>query len=472
MKGKKIRARIVTISVISCMLICLAATVTAFMNKEQELSSIDIEEETTPLSNHIYDSEDTAILLNYNSEEQNIQFQNIQTAKKYTLSFDGATRLYDKYGQPATLAQLTPGMLVKIQFFKEKKHLTTLSESTDGFHLEHVDKYKLDTTNHTFVYQNKTYRLNSHLSILSDTKEISLSDICAEDILSLWGYSDQIYSIQIEKGHGYLRLQNETYFIDGWIEIGQNIIKKITEDMLITVPEGTYEVTVSHNGSRATQNINFIRNEEIAWDLGTVEIALPKTGTILFTITPDNAKVVIDGSVSDISQPVELTYGVHQITITASGYDTLAKYIKVGAPSANMAIDLEKNSEETTNEEKSEEKADTETTAEANQSNDTQEQTTEEKGEAKTSETTDETETQSVETASSTYKVHIDSPQGVEVYLDGNYIGIAPVDFKKESGSHIVTLRKDGYQTRSYTLEIDDEQKDINFSFSDLVSKN
>ena len=240
--------------------------------------------------------------------------------------------------------------------------------------------------------------------------------------------------------------------------------------MLIVVPEGTYDVSVSHNGSRASQKINFIRNEEIAWDLGTVEIVLPKTGTILFTITPDTAKVVIDGSIVDISQPVELTYGVHQITITASGYDTLAKYIKVGAASANIAIDLEKNSQDDTNESKTEKETEQKTDKETDKTTDTTDNA-ETKENTETEETTTEAQTQALETASSTYKVHIDSPEGVEVYLDGNYIGIAPVSFAKKSGNIVITLRKSGYQTRSYALEIDEEQKDTTYSFSELEKK-
>lgn len=465
MKKKKIKARILGISGIACLLICLAGSITILMNREQPIIATEILDDSAPLSNGIYDSADTAILITHHSEENSLQFQNIQTGKRYTLYYDGATAIFDKYGQAATLAQITPGMLVDLQFYKDTRHLVRLSENTTCFHLEHLEKYKLDLDNQTLSYQDKTYRLNSHLTILSDNKEGSLLDINSIDILSVWGYADQIYSIQITNGHGYLRLRNETYFVGGWIEIGQNIIKQITEDMLIVVPEGTHDVTVSHNGSRATQTIQFVRNEEIAWDLGTVEIAIPKTGTILFTITPDNAKVVIDGAKTDISAPVELTYGVHQITITADGYETLAKYIKVGAASASIAIDLEKSKQNTTNENENDKDTDeteneTETAVKEETSKD-----------ISTPDTTTESEAETLEAASTTYKVHIDSPEGVEVYLDGNYIGIAPVDFKKEPGNYIITLRKDGYQTRSYTLQVDEEEKDVNFSFSELLAK-
>ena len=67
------------------------------------------------------------------------------------------------------------------------------------------------------------------------------------------------------------------------------------------------------------------------------------------------------------------------------------------------------------------------------------------------------------------YKVTIESPTGAEVYVDGNYVGIVPISFAKKSGSHEVTVRKSGYMTRTYTIDVDNEAKDISYSFSDLT---
>ncbi len=68
----------------------------------------------------------------------------------------------------------------------------------------------------------------------------------------------------------------------------------------------------------------------------------------------------------------------------------------------------------------------------------------------------------------SNYRVRLDAPAGVEAYVDGSYVGILPVDFAKVPGSHVITLRLDGYRTRSYTVEIDSSEKDISFSFAEL----
>ena len=72
-------------------------------------------------------------------------------------------------------------------------------------------------------------------------------------------------------------------------------------------------------------------------------------------------------------------------------------------------------------------------------------------------------------TSTLSYYVTIEAPIGVEVYLDGNYIGITPCSFKKEPGSHTLTLRNTGYVAKSYTIQVDEELKNISYSFLDLV---
>lgn len=65
-------------------------------------------------------------------------------------------------------------------------------------------------------------------------------------------------------------------------------------------------------------------------------------------------------------------------------------------------------------------------------------------------------------------KVYIDSPKGVEVYLDGNYKGLSPVKFDKVAGRHEITLRRDGYESKTYSIYLENDKKDETFSFSEL----
>ena len=416
----------------------------------------------------MYDSEDTAIVVQKDTEASTIQFQNVATGKRYTLNYDGATQIYDKYDQALSLQQVEPGCIVTARFYKPKKLLASMKVDAQALHFDELSNYALDSKRGTLSVGETVYNLSNHLVILSEENIVELIDINQLDVLSVWGYNNQIYSINIEQGHGYLRLQNDTYFVDGWIEIGQKIIRKISEDMLIVVPEGKATVKVSHNGSSATQEITFARNEEMAWDLGDVEITEVQKGKIIFTLEPVDATVIIDGKEVKTSAPVELEYGVHQMTVKADGYDTLSQYIKVREPSANIGIELEENENAESSDEDSNEEKDSDEKSSDKETND------EETSNTKTSDSDKETSKEdsqksTTSKSSSKYQVHIDSPEGVEVYVDGNYIGIAPISMDKEIGNFVITLRKTGYQTRSYTVQIDDEDSDVNYSFAELM---
>lgn len=448
-----------------------------------------VTETTVNIKNpNIYDSEDAAVVVKKDTEAGTIQLQNISTSKRYTLSYSGTTRIFDKNDEAISMQQLKEGSVVTVRFYKPDKSLSYVKENTDAFSLLNLSGYELDLKNGKITVGGESYNISSSVVVVSNGRETEPWELNAVDVISVWGYKDRIYGINVEKGHGYLRLQNEDYFVNGWIDVGDKVIRKIEEDMLLVVPEGTFNAMVSHKGSSAIQEITFARNEEMVWDLGDVEITVVQTGKIIFTLTPATAKMVIDGREVDTSRPVELEYGLHSMRITADGYDAIAQYIKVGEPSANISVELEKSSEPETQESRAEEKkseAQTEKTEEdetsdspvnkkyqsnmSDDDNDDDDGDAEKKSEESSSEESSSEGSTSVVSSTTKYKVYIDAPEGVEAYLDGSYIGITPVDFPKTEGSYVVTLRKTGYQTRSYTLQIDNEKKDVNYSFTELV---
>ena len=66
--------------------------------------------------------------------------------------------------------------------------------------------------------------------------------------------------------------------------------------------------------------------------------------------------------------------------------------------------------------------------------------------------------------------MYVESPEETEVFLDGIYVGITPVLFvRPDKGSHVITLSKNGYVTKSYTIMVADDDNDVTLSFSDLV---
>lgn len=388
--------------------------------------------EATPGS---YDSVDTAVLVSKNSDET-ITFMNIETGKNYTLSYTGATTIWDKYGEAMSMAQLSEGEIVDVKFLKSKKRLADIALHADAFTYTDVTKYEINELTKTFTIVKEAFQYTKDTVIVSDGRQIELMDLNEADVLTVRGIGSTVYSIAVEKGHGYLKLANDEYFIGGWIEIGSTMIRPITDDMLLVVPEGKYDVLFTNGGNSGTKKVTINRDEEVTVDIGDIEIKEIQYGKVIFTMNPADASLYIDGKLVDTSMAISLEYGIHQIIAVAAGYDTLTQYIKVGQESAGVSITMEKEDSSSGKEDEEEEE------------------------EEKDDDTID---------ISSTYKVYIDTPEGVEVYLNGNYIGISPVSFAKKPGTHTITLRKNGYVTRSYTIEIDNEEKDVTYSFADLL---
>ena len=390
-----------------------------------------------------YDSADTAVVLSVSPDIGYITFMNIATGKQYTLSYDGTTYVKDKYEGPMTMSQIRTGDIVDITFLKSKKRLASVQLSPQAWVYTDVENYDLGGINHTARIGSGVYSLPDQVVVLSGDERAELMEVVDKDVLKISGIDHAIYSIMIEKGHGYLRLSNEQPLIGGWIEVGNTVIRTITEDMLLTVPEGSYQVVLSNGDASVVKDVEIKRDKEVILDVGDIKIAEDKKGIVLFSVIPDTANVSIDGNPVDISKEVELDYGIHKVRLEAEGYRTLTKYIQVGAEYASIKFTMEEMEEPST-----------------------------EDNSYHNSISDNDAYDEIAEAQNSTGNtVYIDAPKKVEVYLDGSYVGMSPTSFKKVTGTHTIVLRKTGYKSKSYTIYLYSDGQDITYSFPELEAE-
>lgn len=380
-----------------------------------------------PAGPNSYDSADTAVVVKRDSEAGTVTLLNLDLGRTYTLSVEGTSRLCDKYGEAMSLEQIMLGDIVEVTFLRSKKKLNTMQVSPKSWVYAFASRYEIDLGRGEVTIGEDVYKLTDDTIFLSQGTRIEAMELNPVDVLTFKGMGSSIYSIEVEQGHGYLRLKNEEKFLGGYMDIGQISIRRIEEDMLLTVPEGRYEIKVSKRGGGGVKEVTIRRGEETTLDIGDLEVPEIEYGTILFTLEPSDAKLYIDGEKADPSAPVTLEYGLHQVILRANGYQTMTTYIKVAQPSGGLALTLD--------------------AVDADKENDEQEE----------------------QERLAQYKVYVDAPAFAEVYLDGNYVGIAPTSFAKSEGSHIITLRRSGCETRSYTVSIDREYKDVTYSFAELL---
>ena len=135
--------------------------------------------EATPGS---YDSMDTAVLVSKNDDET-ITFMNIETGKYYTLSYTGATTMWDKYGEAMSMAQLKEGDIVDVKFLKEKKRLADISLHSEAFTYTDVTKYEVNELTKTFTIVKEAFQYTDDTVIVSDGQEIELMDLKKQALL-------------------------------------------------------------------------------------------------------------------------------------------------------------------------------------------------------------------------------------------------------------------------------------------------
>ena len=389
-----------------------------------------------------FDSADSkAVVVSIDKEKNTCTLYNRTVGKNYTLTYDGTSKIYDKYGSLTVIDQIAAGDVVDVTFLKSKKLLNSMTKSADIWVYDDVSDFEIDALNGRMVIDGAEYRFKEDLLIFAGQGKAQLMDINSCDRLKVIGNDRNIYSITIEQGHGYLRLKGQDYFEGGWIEVGK-IIKTVNNDMLLAVPVGKYDIKLKNGEYEGVRNVVIESNKETVLDVSDmVVVDSTMYGTLILVTDPSDAEVFVDGKEADISKPLSLEYGIHQLIVRKEGYESLTQYIKVGQESATLEIALDKKKDYSAKDTPN----------------------------ASPSPVVTSVVTQAaVVNNTSDYRVTIEAPEQTEVYVDGSYIGIVPASFAKSEGTHVITLRKDGYVTRSYTIALDGVLRNETFSFATL----
>lgn len=367
-----------------------------------------------------------AIVVSVNTEEKSVIIYDISTKKNVALSYTGGTSVLNRYGDDITMAQIESGEIVQADYKKGTQKLKKITEYKDSWEITGSTNINVDSDNSIIKLGKSNYKYDSDIKIFSNNFSIDMNELNKVDELTIRGIDKTILSIEVTKGHGYIKILNADYFVGGLIEVGPKNVSAISKDMVIVAREGDYTLSASKLGVGGSQSITVTRNEELVVDISGFQKQASQIGNIKFTITPENAVLYVDGNKVNYSDLVSLAYGSHTISVFCSGYKSFSDEITVD--SIYMAKNVELKESETETEQAQEES----TSADSN-------------------------------------LISVKTPVGAEVYFDGAYKGVAPVSFTKETGSHTIILRKTGYENKSYTIYVTSDSQNAEFSFPELA---
>jgi hypothetical protein len=368
-----------------------------------------------------------------------ITFYNTGFDQNVVLTYTGGTDFLTKNGDAQSADQLEKGEVFDVYTDINNGKLVKAQVSSDTFTYSGMKGVQVDTSGMYLEAGGSKYQYDKGVVVVSGQHDIDIMEVNNIDQVTLRGKDGKIFSVTVTKGHGYIRPSNYKDFIGGTVIVNGAVMLPVSDHMLIPVPEGSYDVTMKNGDCVGTTSVMVERDQEVDLNMAHATIKPVNHGQVVFSVTPEGAQVYVNGTRVDTSKPVRLKYGQHSIYVVLEGYTSYEGVLDVQSKNPRVNINLAKETVDVTGD--------------------------------KSTVTKDDSNTTKNVTYDASHKIIVSTPVGAEVYANGTYKGIAPCSFTKMIGSISITLSKNGYKTKGYSVDITNDGKDITWNFSDLVKE-
>lgn len=417
-----------------------------------------------------FDSQLLGVVKEIDSMGMKISLYDVNKKETKLLSYSGGTDIRDRYGQVISMSQVAIGEIVDGYYISGSDKLIKMGISQEAWEYPGVGKFQFNKTKRIMSFSGSQYRYTEDIIVSDGSRLLELMDINSKDELTVKGVEGDIHSILISKGHGYIRLSGYDAFLGGALEVGADVYPAIEDNMLIVVREGKYTVSMKKGDLIGRKSISVAANEEVVVDMSEYYVEPEEIGTIRFLIGPDGADLYIDDQLTEYEEPMELDYGSYNIRVALNGYEDWTGVLKVASSYDTLEINLAPKAAESP-------KGDNLDGADEDGGSSIGDSDEILPPAATSSPKPVETfrpENESANTVSydNDHTITIASPTGAQVYVNGTLKGTTPVSFPKMIGSLTITLCREGYMNKSYSVDTADDKKDVTFSLPDLEKSN
>jgi len=279
------------------------------------------------------------LLLSTDTVNSVLHVRNIETGEESDAFYSGATVFSDKYGTMVSLAQIHCGDAVTLAFF-DSGILSDVRLTDRTWTEKDASDYTIDLDRMIFTLHGSNYRLKNDIPVYTDGRNTGLYSIQEGDRLDVTGLDRDILSMTVVTGTGTIALHNIGVFLGGWLNLDNAQYLMITENMEIPASEGTHVLTVANDGWGDSTVVAVKRGQSVSVDLSALKGEGPKYCALRVIPDAEEATVYLDGKKTDFTEPEQVRYGLHTLTIKAEGYEDWQSRLLVNSPSAEIEIPL------------------------------------------------------------------------------------------------------------------------------------
>lgn len=410
----------------------------------------------------------TAVLRGLDKEGGRIGVYLTDTMKETSFPYDLATSVKSINDQELVMAELPFGSILNLELNDETGILSKVTVSKEAWDYKGVRNLQIDEVLSKMQIGESNFMYDAGLTVISGKDNVSLRNIdTSKDILEVRGIGEKILSINITTGHGVLDFTDYDDFLGGTVEIGYDVFDDVSDNMKYVLREGKYKVVMKNGKLSVNKVVDIKRDRTEVLRLSDFTKEMSKSSKVTFNLSPSNSAIYIDGREVDTDKKLELDYGEYLVRVTAEGYVGWERVVTISKPKTVMSIALALKKEKPEEEENDDDGMSEPSTDLEGINVDNTDDSEEDEGNNVSSENEEDEEIK-VRT-DSTKTISFRKPEGATISFDGRIIGDAPCEMTKVTGEHEITLKKDGYESQTFTVNIEDDGENVVFSFPEMV---
>jgi len=335
-----------------------------------------------------------------NSNPRSLTLLLLETGRTQQFNVLDSTDVNNRHAHTIGFSELNLGQIVNVNYNSATHDLSSIALSGRAWEQQHHGGVNIDTDASRITIGNQVYSFSSRTMVLNRGEPFSIALINPDDVLTIVGYHDKIWSVRIDSGHGFIRFENADLVVNGTVAVGNVIFTALEgSNQTLSAPEGVHRIIVNgENIDPWPADVTVRQGETVVVNLSEIT---PRNGILQLVINVPEASVFINGEVTAMeNNQIELQYGTHMLRVESPGFIPVQEEFVLDRALLRRDIELRRDAQ--------------------------------------------------------VRNVLIETfPSGAQIFVDDALVGNAPITVELEYGQRVITARRAGYYDRSLRPTVD-----------------
>ncbi|GFI61329.1 hypothetical protein IMSAG049_00486 [Clostridiales bacterium] len=355
------------------------------------------------------ENEEEAVIAEYfygvvNSVSDNkFEITNTESGKIAFYTIGSSVDITKEDGRKTAYSTITRGDIIYIGVSKETGDIVSIEYTDDVWTKQGFGEIEINSDEKTISNGVTGYDYDKNTLFIYNGDFIKDSELVKEDVVTLRGIGSKVWTVTVEKYHGFIKLENVERIESPKITIDGEETEFVDNQKAVSA--GAHSLGISgSNIDTLTVDIHITAGETYSVDMASIQ---EKTGVLTLKVNVDDCIIVVNGKQVDKESPVVLNLGSYPISVSAEGYKTYSGTVDINEPLVEVNIELEK-----------------------------------------------------IEIKTATITVET-TPPGATVYANEAVIGVTPFTTQINYGSYDILIKKESYSDYSLNTTVNEDQKTI-----------